>query len=147
MNTRKKVLWFEPLFFLFFGVMHMSRVWAFLDRHAYADFWLTLMYGKGVAYYILMGLMATLCILGIIVFIINRKHSYWWRWVYIAGGGYVLFDLFAIATELAFWENLILFMFDVNSGVWYPLWGFFTLLGMFSLALGIHMLKIFLHQK
>jgi len=51
-----------------------------------------------------------------------------------------LFDLFAIATELEMWNELLLFMFDVNSPYWNMVWGFFILLGAFVFGLGIRLL-------
>jgi len=52
----------------------------------------------------------------------------------------LLFDLFAIATELEMWNELLLFMFDVNSPYWNMVWGFFILLGAFVFGLGIRLL-------
>jgi len=52
-----------------------------------------------------------------------------------------LFDLFAIATELEMWNELLLFMFDVNSPYWNMVWGFFILLGVFVFGLGVKLLK------
>ena len=53
----------------------------------------------------------------------------------------MLFDLFAIAIELEFWNNLLFFMFDVNSPYWNIIWGFFILLGAFVFGLGVKLLK------
>lgn len=64
----KKVKAFEPWFFLFFGLFHLHRVWALVDREAYADFWMGVMAEKGAFYYGLMGLLTVLCLLGIGVF-------------------------------------------------------------------------------
>lgn len=147
MDAKSKIQWFEPIFFLFFGTMHTSRIWGFFDKKGYADAWLGLMYGKGIAYYLLMGCMAALCIMGMIVFIVNRGRNYRWRWVYVIGGGYVLFDLFAIATQLRFWQSLLLFMFDTESRYWYNIWGFFVLIGVLSLALGIYLCRQVYKQK
>ena len=46
---------------------------------------------KGVLYYLLMGILAALCLLEIK----NRRYHFWW-WAYIGGGSYLLFDLFAM---------------------------------------------------
>lgn len=59
------------------------------------------------------------------------------------GGGYVLFDLFAIATGLKFWHKLLLKMFDVSSTYWNILWLSFIVMGMASFILGINLL----HQQ
>lgn len=54
------------------------------------------------------------------------------------GGGYVLFDLFAIATGLKFWNRLLTLMFDTNAWYWNYLWSFFILMGAAVFALGCH---------
>ena len=81
--------------------------------------------------------LAFLCVCGIATFCKNIKNNYWWRWIYIFGGSYVLFDLFAIAIELKVWNALLLFMFDVNSQYWNIVWGFFIILGAFVFCLGM----------
>ena len=35
----KKIYKWEPWFFLFFGVFHLHRIWALIDREGYASFW------------------------------------------------------------------------------------------------------------
>lgn len=78
----KKIYWFEPLFFLFFGIFHLHRIWGILDRKAYAEFWLGIMESRGVFYYAIMIILAGLCMLGIAVF--SKKD------VIITGGdGYI----------------------------------------------------------
>ena len=98
----KKIFAWEPVFFLFFGLFHLHRIWGLIDRKTYADFWLGILENRGVFYFILMGLLAILCIAGVITFFRNRSSNYWWRWIYLFGGSYVLFDLFAIAVGLDF---------------------------------------------
>ena len=88
-----------------------------------------------------MGILAGLCILGIITFFRERKSNYVWRWIYFLGGAYLLFDLFAIAAGLPFWQNLLERMFDPNTRYWNAVWMFFILLGGFALALGITLLR------
>ena len=97
---------------MFFGLFHLHRIWGLIDRTSYADFWLGILENKGAFYFVLMGILAFLCICGIVTFWKNKKNKYWWRWIYIFGGSYVLFDLFAIAIELKVWNDLLLFMFD-----------------------------------
>ena len=125
----KKIFAWEPVFFLFFGLFHLHRIWGLIDRKTYADFWLGILENRGVFYFMLMGLLAILCIAGVITFFRNRSSNYWWRWIYLFGGSYVLFDLFAIAVGLDFWNELLSWMFDVNSPYWNIIWGFFVLLG------------------
>ena len=143
----KKIYFWEPWFFLFFGLFHLHRIWALIDRTSYAAFWLGIMENRGVSYFTIMGVLAVLCILGIITFIRERKHNYLWRWVYIFGGSYLLFDLFAIATGLVFWQKLLQNMFDTNSGYWNVIWGFFILLGAAVFVLGIKLIADYKKQK
>lgn len=133
----KKIEAFEPWFFIFFGLFHLHRIWAMIDRVAYADFWLGIMYNKGMFYYLLMGILALLCILGIKVFFQNIHNNYWWRWIYLFGGSYLLFDLFAIAAGLKFWQVLLQKMYDVSAPYWNVLWFSFIAMGGAVLLLGI----------
>jgi uncharacterized membrane protein len=96
---------------------------------------------KGTFYFVLMGILAFLCVCGIVTFWKNKKYNYWWRWIYIFGGSYVLFDLFAIAIELKVWNDLLFFMYDVNSAYWNIVWGFFVALGGSVFYLGAKLLK------
>ena len=130
----------EPWFFIFFGLFHMHRIWALIDRESYASFWMGIMEKKGVSYFLIMGILAGLCILGIITFIRERKANYLWRWIYIFGGIYVLFDLFAIAIGLEVWQKLLEVMFDITSPYWNIIWGFFILLGTAVFILGIKLM-------
>lgn len=136
-GNMKKIQIYEPWFFFLFGLFHLHRIWGLFDREAYADFWLEVMTEKGVIYYSLMGVLALLCILGIITFWRNRRQNYWWRWIYLFGGGYVLFDLFAIAAGVRFWHELLLKMFDTSASYWNLLWSAFILMGGASLTLSI----------
>ena len=137
----KKIYLWEPWFFLFFGLFHLHRIWALFDRESYASFWMGIMENKGVVYFLIMGILGGLCVLGIITFIKNRKSNYWWRWIYIFGGSYVLFDLFAIATGMEFWSRLLEMMFDTNSPYWNIIWIFFIVLGGCVFILGIGLLR------
>ena len=136
----KKIEAFEPWIFLFFGVFHLHRIWGLFDREAYVVFWIAVMERKNWFYFLLLGILAILCVLGIVVFLKNLHHNYWWRWIYVFGGGYVLFDLFAIATGWEFWRQLILRMFDVNAPYWNLLWLLFILMGGAVFLLGMKLL-------
>lgn len=136
----KKILAYEPWFFMFFGLFHLHRIWGLIDRITYAEFWMGVLEQKGIIYFGLMGMLAVLCVLGIITFFKNRRSNYWWRWIYLFGGAYVLFDLFAIAIGLEIWHKLLLLMFDVNSPYWNVIWSMFILLGGFVFVLGIKLL-------
>ena len=120
----------------------MHRIWALVDRQSYADFWMGIYEEKGVTYFILMWLLAGLCILGIVTFIHECKANYIWRWIYVFGGAYVLFDLFAIAIGLEIWKKLLSAMFDTTSALWNPIWIFFIVLGCAVFVLGIRLLVI-----
>lgn len=141
MNNKSRVYWFEPLIFLFFGIFHLHRIWGLLDRISYSNFWLSIINEKGVFYIILMLVLSLLCILGIIAFYINRGKNYWWRWIFIIGGGYVLFDLFAILTKLTIWHKLLSYMFNIHNPYWNIIWSNFVLIGLLSFLLGLSLIK------
>ena len=132
--------WFEPWFFLLFGLFHLHRVWALADRQGYAAFWLGVLERLGWFYFALMGLLAGLCLAGLWAFVRRRRENVWWRWSYVLGGGYVLWDLFAIAAGLDFWEKLLYSMFDTALPCWDLLWGGFVLLGAGAFVLGLMLL-------
>ncbi|WP_270524897.1 hypothetical protein [Longibaculum muris] len=136
----KKIVAWEPYFFIFFGLFHLHRIWGLFDRTAYARFWIGISENKGLFYFILMGTLAFLCVLGVVTFCRNIHNNYWWRWIYLFGGIYVLFDLYAIAVGLEFWNKFLLWMYDVNSPYWNLIWFSFVLLGGFVFVLGIKLL-------
>lgn len=136
----KKISFYEPLFFIFFGAFHLHRIWGLIDRESYAHFWLGVLKEKGIFYFGLMAILALLCILGMITYFKNLHHNYWWRFIYLAGGSYVLFDLFAIAVGLDFWRELIYKMYDTTSQYWNLIWSVFILLGGMAFLLGIKLI-------
>lgn len=136
----KKIEKFEPFIFMFFGIFHLHRIWGLVDRRSYADFWLGVMEQKNFIYFLLMIILAVLCIGGIGIFFKNLHHNFWWRWIYVLCGGYVLFDLFAIAAGLEFWHTLILGMYDVSAPYWNLLWLSFILIGVLSFAFGFKLM-------
>ena len=140
-NHKSKIVWFEPIIFLFFGVFHLHRIWGLFDRNNYAKFWLSILSNRGCFFYVSMAILSALCIAGIVVFVKNKRKNYWWRWFYILGGIYVLFDLFAITIKLEIWENLIYQMFDITNRYWNVLWGGFIILGLISFIIGILIIK------
>ena len=137
---KKKISAWEPWFFMAFGLFHLHRIWGLLDRTAYAAFWMGILEKKGILYFATTGILTALCIAGVSAFFKNRRRNYWWRWIYLFGGAYLLFDLFAIAAGLEFWNKLLLWMFDVNSRYWNGVWSFFILLGAFAFGLGLKLL-------
>lgn len=136
----KKIYFFEPWFFLFFGLFHLHRIWGLINRSSYAEFWISTMENKGIVYFSLMAVLSALCLLGIITFFRELRNNFWWRWIYLCGGSYLLFDLFAIAAGLGFWHDIIIAMFDVNAWYWDLLWGGFILLGAAVFVLGVTLL-------
>ncbi len=52
-----------------------------------------------------------------------------------------MFDLFAIATGLKLWHELLLKMFDISSPYWNIIWLTFVLLGGAVFILGLILLK------
>ena len=134
----RKIFWIEPLFFLLFGMFHLHRLWALMDGPAYADFWLGVLEERGATYFGLMGVLVLLCVAGLSVFFRTRRP--WWRWLYLLGGGYVLFDLAAIAAGWEVWDSLLRWMFDVDNPAWNWLWGGFSGLGLLSLLFGFYLL-------
>ncbi len=64
----KKIYKFEPSFFIFFGIFHLHRIWGLADRNSYAEFWIHVMENKGIFYFLLMGILTALCMLGIYTF-------------------------------------------------------------------------------
>lgn len=141
---KSKIKFYEPWFFIFFGLFHLHRIWGLIDREGYAGFWINVLNEKGIVYYGLMGILCVLCILGEVTFIKNIENNYWWRWIYIFGGGYLMFDLIAILTEFSFWKKLILSMFDTKATYWNVLWGGFIVLGAAVFILGI---KLFYERR
>lgn len=99
-TTEKKILAWEPWFFMAFGLFHLHRIWGLIDRNSYAGFWISVLENKGLFYFVLMGILAVLCILGIITFVQNRHNNYWWRWIYLFGGVYVLFNLLEFCMDV-----------------------------------------------
>lgn len=143
----KKIKFYEPWFFILFGVFHLHRIWGLIDRKSYADFWIGTLESRNAFYYGLMIILTVFCILGIVSFFQNIGHNYWWRVIYIAGGSYLLFDLFAICVGLEFWNKLLLWMFDTTSPYWNVIWSGFILLGGFVFCLGIKLLIGYLAQN
>ncbi len=83
---KRKVFAWEPWLFMTFGLFHLHRIWALIDRNSYARFWIGALENRGPFYFVLMGILAALCILGVTAFVKNRRVNYWWRWIYLLGG-------------------------------------------------------------
>ena len=146
MNEQPKIFWFEPIIFFFFGVFHLHRIWALADRVGYSEYWLSVLENRDLLYFLLVGVLGMLCVAGFVVFIRNTGSNYWWRWFYVLGGGYVLFDLFAILVGLQIWMRLVYAMFDCANPYWNIIWGAFIGLGLVSFILGILITKKILRR-
>lgn len=58
----KKIIAWEPWFFMAFGLFHLHRIWGLIDRNSYAEFWISLVENKDLLYFVLMGILGGLCI-------------------------------------------------------------------------------------
>ena len=143
----KKIEFYEPYFFMVFGFFHLHRIWGIIDRKSYAHFWIGILESRNVFYYGLMIILALFCLLGILSFLKNIHHNYWWRWIYVLGGSYLLFDLLAIYARFEFWNELLLWMYDTTSTYWNAVWFLFILLGGFIFCLGIELLINYKSEK
>lgn len=137
----KDIRGFEPWFFILFGLFHLHRIWGLLDRSGYAGFWMGLLTERGPLYWGLMAAPGGLCLAGLALFFRCFRQRRWWRWAYLLGGGYVLFDLFAIMAGLPAWRRLLGAMFDTGAWYWNGLWGGFSALGGVCLAFGLALLR------
>lgn len=137
----KDIRGFEPWFFILFGLFHLHRIWGLLDRPGYAGFWMGMLAERGPLYWGLMAVLGGLCLAGLVLFFRCFRQRRWWRWAYLLGGGYVLFDLFAIAAGLPAWRRLLDAMFDAGAWYWNGLWGGFSALGGVCLVFGLVLLR------
>lgn len=51
----KKIFALESWFFMFFGLFHLHRIWAPIDREAYTSFWMEMLNEKSLSYFLIMG--------------------------------------------------------------------------------------------
>ena len=61
-DKAEKNIRMEPWFFMAFGLFHLHRIWGLIDRISYAGFWMGVLENKGLFYFVLMGIMAMLCV-------------------------------------------------------------------------------------
>jgi hypothetical protein len=119
----------ESLFFLFFGLFHIHRIWAFIDSNSYNKFWLELLANRGTSFFILGLLLFILTITVIIYFIKNFKNRKWWRWIYLFGGIYVIIDIILNLFNNNFIKNIVIKMYTLEQPYYSILWGLFITLG------------------
>lgn len=44
----KRILVWEPCFFVFFGLFHLHRIWGLIDRNSYTAFWIGVLESRGL---------------------------------------------------------------------------------------------------
>jgi hypothetical protein len=132
---------FESIFFLFFGIFHLHRIWAFISPNTYSTFWLSLSNNKNAFAYLLGIIILLLSIFAILTFIINFKNNKWWRWIYLFGGIYLLFDSILNLLNVKFMMNIVNYMFTAPNPQFNIIWGFFIILGLFCIILSIYLWK------
>jgi hypothetical protein len=129
----------ESLVFLFFGLFHIHRIWAFIDSKAYNNFWLGVLDNRGPSFFFLGVLLMILSIVVILYFLKNYKDKKWWRWIYLFGGIYVLFDSILNLLNNNFMINVVIKMYTIAQPYYYILWGLFILLGLVCIIICIYL--------
>jgi uncharacterized membrane protein len=129
----------ESLFFLFFGLFHIHRIWAFIDSKSYNNFWLGLLGNRGPSFFFLGILLIIVSIIVILYFLKNYKAKKWWRWIYLLGGIYVSIDSILNLLNNNFIKNVVIKMYTVEQSYYYILWGLFILLGMVCIIICIYL--------
>jgi hypothetical protein len=125
----------ESLFFLFFGLFHIHRIWAFIDAKAYNDFWLNMLNNRNIFFYIFGVILIILTLAVIIYFLKHYKEKKWWRWIYLFGGGYVLIDCILNLFKNNFIINIVIKMYTLGQPYYNIVWGFFILLGIICIII------------
>jgi len=120
---------FESLFFLFFGLFHIHRIWAFIDSKSYNKFWLELLENRDISFFILGFLLFIITVIAIIYFIKNFKDKKWWRWIYLFGGIYLVIDSILNLLNVNIIKNIVVKMYTLKQPYYDILWGLFIILG------------------
>ena len=120
---------FESLFFLFFGLFHIHRIWAFIDSKSYNKFWLELLENRDISFFILGFLLFIITVIAIIYFIKNFKDKKWWRWIYLFGGIYLVIDSVLNLLNVNIINNIVVKMYTLKQPYYDILWGLFIILG------------------
>jgi hypothetical protein len=123
----------ESLFFLFFGLFHIHRIWAFIDSKSYNNFWLNILDSRGAFLYIFGSLLFIMSIIVILYFIKYFGDKKWWRWVYLFGGIYLIWDTILNLLNNDFIKNFIIKMYTIKQPYYFILWGLFIILGIICL--------------
>jgi uncharacterized membrane protein len=125
----------ESLFFLFFGLFHIHRIWAFIDSKTYNTFWLNILDSRGAFLFILGSLLLIMSIIVILYFIKNFKDKKWWRWIYLFGGIYLVMDTVLNLLNNNFIKNVVIKMYTVEQPYYSILWGLFIVLGIICIII------------
>ena len=125
----------ESLFFVFFGLFHIHRIWAFIDVEAYNVFWLNVLKNRNLFFYILGIILVPLAIVAIAFFVKYFKEKKWWRWIYLFGGIYVLIDCILNLLDNSFMTYIVIKMYTLKQPFYNILWGFFILVGIICIII------------
>ena len=126
----------ESLFFFFFGLFHTHRIWAFIDKKSYNEFWLNLLKNRGFPFFILGVLLLIALIFLMIYFVKSFKEHKWWRWIYLFGGVYLFIDIILNMLNNNFMKNIVIKMYSMEQPYYYILWGIFITLGVICIIIG-----------
>jgi hypothetical protein len=123
----------ESLFFLFFGLFHIHRIWAFIDSKSYNKFWLNILVSRGAFLYIFGSLLLIISIIVILYFIKNFTDKKCWRWIYLFGGLYLIWDTVLNLLNNDFIKNIVIKMYTIKQPYYSILWVLFIILGIICL--------------
>ena len=135
MNLNMNKYRIESLFFLFFGLFHIHRIWAFINAKAYNNFWLNISRNRNTFFYLLGIILIILTFVVIIYFIKYFKERKWWRWIYLFGGTYLLIDSILNLLNNNFMNNIVIKMYTLRQPYYKILWGSFIILGIISIII------------
>ena len=138
---------FESLFYLFFGLFHMHRIWAFIDSKTYNDFWLSVLNNRNVLFNILGTILIILSIVLLIYFLNHYKENKWWRWIYLFGGIYVFVDCILNILNNNVIKYVVIKMYTLKQPFYNILWGFFILLGICCIIISRYLWNYYDRKK
>ena len=131
----------ESLFFLFFGLFHIHRIWAFIDAQSYNSLWLNILENRNTFFYILGILLIIITVIAILFFIKEYKSKKWWRWIYLFGGTYVLIDSILNLLNINIMKNIIMKMYTLKQPYYNILWIIFIIIGVLCIFISIYLWK------
>ena len=125
----------ESLVFLFFGLFHIHRIWAFIDFKSYNKFWLNILENRGSFFIILGFSLLIMSIIVILYFIVNFKNKKWWRWIYLFGGIYLVIDNVLNLFNNNLINNVVIKMYTMKQPYYSILWALFIILGIICIII------------